>query len=152
MVFSLKNKTEITSLFLFGLVFVACEEPKDSNIERFNKEPLVKYQPSEMAELMREFYSYNEQLKKDIIAGNALTDMPEDFKAIHSAAMTDAKSKSDIFKAYAPVYINTQKLVLDSVSLMDLKTWYNNNINVCLSCHKTECIGPIPRIKKLLIQ
>ncbi|WP_157962287.1 hypothetical protein [Winogradskyella aurantiaca] len=110
------------------------------------------YQPSEMAVLMQEFYDYNEQLKKEITSGNELTHMPETFKAIQTAEMTDSADPSKIFKAYAPVYLQTQLRVTDSLNTEDLKTRFNDNINICLSCHKTECVGPIPRIKKLLIQ
>ena len=37
-------------------------------------------------------------------------------------------------------------------SNIELKDRYNAAINNCLGCHKTECTGPIPKIKKLLIQ
>ena len=42
-------------------------------------------------------------------------------------------------------------LVFDTTSNVPLKQRYNDAINLCVSCHQTECTGPIPRIKKLLI-
>ena len=110
------------------------------------------YEPSEMANLMNAFYSYNEVLKKAIESGDELPKMPESFKAIHTAKMTDINGRTSIFKSFAPLYIEAQKGVTDSLSGSNLKMEYNRTINLCLSCHKTECVGPIPRIKKLLIK
>jgi hypothetical protein len=110
------------------------------------------YEASEMALLMQEFYDYNASLKQQILNGEPLSEMPEAFKTIHTAQMTDASGRNMIFKSYAPAYIQTQQAVLDPSNTLDITSRYNNTINVCLACHKTECVGPIPRIKKLLIQ
>jgi len=144
-----KNNHFLVFLVLF--FFLSCKSDK-TEVEVISEKEYVMYQPSEMAVLMQEFYEYNEQLKKEIIAGKQLTHMPEEFKSIHTAEMTDSSGPSKIFKAYAPVYLQTQLRVTDSLDNADLRTRYNDNINMCLSCHKTECVGPIPRIKKLLIQ
>ena len=48
-------------------------------------------------------------------------------------------------------YIDNVRAIYDSTSTIPLKNRYNNAINSCISCHTTECTGPIPRIKKLLI-
>ena len=144
-----KNNHLIVFLILFFVL--SCKSDK-TDVEVRSEKEYVMYQPSEMAVLMQEFYEYNEQLKKEIIAGEQLTHMPEEFKSIHTAEMTDSSGPSKIFKAYAPVYLQTQLRVTDSLDNTELRTRYNDNINMCLSCHKTECVGPIPRIKKLLIQ
>ena len=49
-------------------------------------------------------------------------------------------------------FITAQQMVVDTLSNIELKERYNTAINNCLACHKTECTGPIPKIKKLLIQ
>jgi len=146
----LKNNTVIGCLLV--LLLAACQSNDKKPTETTAKEKYVMYQPSEMGSLMQDFYTYNEQLKAEILEGKDLTEMPKEFMAIHTAEMTDAKGRNAVFQAYAPTYIKLQQAVHDSTSTIDLETRYNNAINVCLACHKTECVGPIPRIKKLLIQ
>lgn len=132
-------------------LFWACKSDQ-SNDKEDEPNEYVMHQPSEMASLMKAFYDYNETLRKEIIQGDTLTPMPESFIRIHSAEMTDSTGPSEVFKSFAPLYINSQAAVVDSSSTLDVRTRFNDNINMCLSCHKTECVGPIPRIKKLLIQ
>ncbi|WP_179008482.1 hypothetical protein [Winogradskyella forsetii] len=110
------------------------------------------YQPSEMAGFMNAMYAYNQQLKAQIIAGETPTQLPLDLLKLHSAEMTKGKSRTENWKSFVTVFIASQKAVVDTLSNIGLKNRYNTAINNCLSCHKTECTGPIPKIKKLLIQ
>ncbi|WP_040282422.1 hypothetical protein [Psychroserpens damuponensis] len=111
------------------------------------------YQPSEMSTLMKGMYAYNMQLKADIEAGKELTgEFPEAFLNIHSAVLSSAKFRTDNFKHYSAKFIEAQQEIFSQDTLTTAQDRYNNAINMCLSCHKTECTGPIPKIKKLLIK
>ncbi|WP_299124076.1 hypothetical protein [uncultured Winogradskyella sp.] len=148
MVYCLSNKYKTLFFLIFVVTISACKK----EVKEEKKEELIVYQPSEMANLMNEFYEYNASLKSAILSNEDLEQMPERFLKIHSAEMTDSSGRNSIFNGFAPAYINSQMKVLDTLSRLDLRTRYNNNINMCLACHKTECVGPIPRIKKLLIK
>lgn len=78
--------------------------------------------------------------------------MPLDLLKLHSAEMTTGKSRTQNWQSFVNVFIESQEAVTDTLSKFELKEKYNEAINNCLSCHKTECTGPIPKIKKLLIQ
>jgi len=150
-VYFLQSKYWLASLFgAFLFTTISCKSKIEESVT--SEQELVMYQPSEMAKLMNQFYEYNASLKTAIENGQPLLPMPEDFLKIHSAKMTDADGRNAIFNGYAPAYISAQQRVLDSLSAQDLKLRYNTAINLCIACHKTECVGPIPRIKKLLIQ
>ncbi|MDT0557286.1 hypothetical protein RM697_01420 [Ichthyenterobacterium sp. W332] len=110
------------------------------------------YKSSEMATLMNAFYTYNEALKAAIESNSTLPEMPESFNSIHTAKMTDVNGRTPIFQSFAPLYLEAQKSIHYSLDTMTKKTHYNSVINLCISCHKTECVGPIPRIKKLMIE
>jgi hypothetical protein len=110
------------------------------------------YQGSEMAHLMRGMHAFNLQLKKEVESGEVTTDFPEAFLKIHSAEFSESKSRTETFDHYSGQFIEAQKLIFEEDSLVPLSERYNNAINLCLSCHKTECTGPIPKIKKLLIK
>ncbi|MDN3493487.1 hypothetical protein [Winogradskyella bathintestinalis] len=110
------------------------------------------YQPSEMANFMNALYAFNKQLKAQIIAGETPTRLPLDLLKLHSAEMTEGKYRSQNWRSFVNVFITSQEAVMDTLQNKDLKTLYNTAIGNCLSCHKTECTGPIPKIKKLLIQ
>lgn len=109
------------------------------------------YDASEMTLLMRSMYYVNEEIKKTIVVGNTPNKFPKDFLNIFKAKLTDNKPYNDTFIAYSKVYIDNVRAIYDSTSNIPLGKRYNNAINSCISCHTTECVGPIPRIKKLLI-
>lgn len=109
------------------------------------------YQPSEMAGFMNAMYVYNLQLKQQIIAGETPLNMPLDLLKLHSAEMSNGKGRTAVWNSFVNVFIESQEAVINTISDRSLKERYNAAINNCLSCHKTECVGPIPKIKKLLI-
>ncbi|SDH75391.1 hypothetical protein SAMN04489796_10493 [Winogradskyella thalassocola] len=152
MEFYLNNKL-LSIVILSFLMLVSCK-----NEEKIAEEPTKKaivydmYQPSEMAGFMNAMYAYNQQLKAQIVAGETPTRLPLDLLKLHSAEMSNGKSRTQNWQSFVNVFIESQKAVVDTLSNTELKERYNVAINNCLSCHKTECTGPIPKIKKLLIQ
>jgi cytochrome c553 len=141
-------------LFFIGcsiVAFISCNTtPKE---KQNTSQELEVYQPSEMALLMNEFYAFNEQIKKDIEAGR----QPEKssvalFQKIHTAALTDPSDRDASFEVFAKMFVKAENDIFDSISEQPIKDRYNKTINACISCHKTTCHGPIPRIKKLLIR
>lgn len=136
-----------TLLLLFFLIAFSCKDNKE--VQKGNK-LYVMAEPSEMTTLMMEMYAYNEGFKKQILDGNLTTGFPERFQSIHSAVLTNPTMKDSSFEAFASEFIEAQKLVFEAPE-DELTTHYNNAINACISCHNVKCVGPIPRIKKLLI-
>ena len=152
MEFYLSNKYISIIVFSF-LVLVSCK-----NEEKVVDEPTDKiveydmYQPSEMAGFMNAMYAYNLVIKQQIVAGETSVNMPLDLMKLHSAEMSNGKGRTAVWNSFVNVFIESQKTVADTLSNIELKERYNDAINNCLGCHKTECVGPIPKIKKLLIQ
>ena len=152
MEFYLNNKHISLIIFSF-LVFISCKnEEKIAEEETKKKVEYDLYQPSEMAGFMNAMYIYNQQLKAQIVAGETPTTMPLDLLKLHSAEMSNSKSRTETWQSFVNVFIRSQEDVVDTLSNIQLKERYNSAINNCLNCHKTECVGPIPKIKKLLIQ
>ncbi len=152
MEFYLSNKYIGLIIFSF-LVLISCknegevvEEPAENKVE------YDMYQPSEMAGFMNAMYAYNLQLKQQIVAGETPVNMPLDLLKLHSAEMSNGKGRTAVWNSFVNVFIESQGAIVDTLSNVQLTERYNAAINNCLSCHKTECVGPIPKIKKLLIQ
>ncbi|WP_452228915.1 MULTISPECIES: hypothetical protein [unclassified Lacinutrix] len=110
------------------------------------------YESSEMAILMNEMYAHNLKIKKEIIAGEIPTEFPLDFLKIHTAELSDFKSRSERFQAFSTLFVSAEKEVFNTDSKTPIEDRFNNAVGLCISCHQTECTGPIPRIKKLLIK
>ena len=140
-------------MMVFALMMLSC---KDSSTEETvaQNEPFEydMYVPSEMANLMNDMYDHNLQVKQDILDGKQPTEFPEEFLKIHSAEFTKGKGRNETFDNFSKLYISTQKEIYNPDSEVDLKSRFNSSINLCISCHQTECTGPIPRIKKLIIK
>jgi hypothetical protein len=137
-----------------ALIF-SCNSPEKSEKKVTivdGKDRYEVYQGSEMANLMRGMHAFNLQLKKEVESGKVTTEFPEAFLEIHTAEFSESKSRNQTFDHYSGQFIEAQKLIFAEDSLVPLSERYNNAINMCLSCHKTECTGPIPKIKKLLIK
>lgn len=135
-------------LFLIVLLTFGCNNTAE---DKNKKDELIMVETSEMATLMNEMYAYNESIKQQIINGTLDTSYPEKFDNIHSAVLTDSSDRDLSFESFSKLFLEAQKTIFDSTA-NDLKTNYNNAINACISCHNVKCVGPIPRIKKLLIK
>ncbi|HLT53165.1 MAG TPA: hypothetical protein VKZ97_04725 [Flavobacteriaceae bacterium] len=137
---------------LISVCFLSCKDATE--VAPAAQEPIVydMYVPSEMANLMNEMYAYNLKVKQEILDGKQPTEFPLEFLKIHSAEFTKGKGRNDTFESFSKLFIEAEKEIYNPDSEIDLKERFNNSVNLCISCHQTECTGPIPRIKKLLIQ
>tara|TARA_R110002074_G_scaffold398631_2_gene590731 strand:+ start:939 stop:1364 length:426 start_codon:yes stop_codon:yes gene_type:complete len=137
-------------IFIGSLIlFLGCNSKKEEKIEIISKENI--YKQSEMAALMLLMYETNANNKKLILEGKQLAKFPEGFLKIHSAKLTDSTDRTADFKTFSDFYLNNMKQVFESPK-DSLTLKHNTTINSCITCHQTTCIGPIPKIKKLLIQ
>ena len=139
----MKNLLHIVLLlFLFG-----CSQKKEKEVIITESKM---YKQSEMAALMLKMYAVNLENKALILDGKLPNSIPKEFTNIHTAKLTDPSDRNAAFKGFSDFYLKTYEQVTtttkDSLSLK-----HNNTINSCIACHKTTCIGPIPKIKKLLI-
>ena len=135
-------------IVIFGaLLVLSCKEQEDKVAE---KPELIMAETSEMAQLMREMYAFNESIRQQIIDGELANAYPLSFDKIHSAVLTDPSDRDASFEQFSNHFIKAERAVFvnDSDNLIYK---YNNAINACISCHNVTCTGPIPRIKKLLI-
>tara|TARA_B100000809_G_scaffold262735_1_gene314395 strand:+ start:23488 stop:23793 length:306 start_codon:yes stop_codon:yes gene_type:complete len=96
-------------------------------------------------------YDVNELIKKDIVTCNTPEEFPKYFLVIFTAKLTDNKPHNETFIAYSKVYIDNVRVIYDSTSTLPLRNRYDNAIISCVYCHTTQSTGPIPRIKKSLI-
>ncbi|MFD0761325.1 hypothetical protein ACFQZW_04470 [Lutibacter aestuarii] len=140
---------KVIILFIsFGL-FLACNSNKAKELKNPNEE-LVMYEFSEMALLMEEMYKTNETLKQKIVNKEAIGDFSIKFLDIHSAVLTNPKDRTESFEVFSKTFIKNQQAIF-TASQENVKEQFNLMVNSCIACHKTTCTGPIPRIKKLLI-
>ncbi|PWI30426.1 hypothetical protein DI383_08240 [Flavobacteriaceae bacterium LYZ1037] len=132
--------------------FLSCNQSEKK--AETKKEEMIydMYQPSEMANLMNEMYAQNLKVKEDILNGIVPVEFPLDFLKIHSAEMSEFKSRNETFQSFSKLFIESEKEIFNTESQIPLEKRFNNTINLCISCHQTECTGPIPRIRKLLIK
>lgn len=142
---------KIFSVLAIGLLCFGCQEKETKPVAKAKKVYNL-YQPSEMALLMDSMYKYNMQLKHDIIEGKIPDQMPMEFMKIHSAEFTKGKSRNETFNSFSKVFLEQQKSIYDSTVTRPVLDRFNATVNVCIACHTTECTGPIPKIKKLLIK
>lgn len=135
-------------LILFCIaIFLSCQSEKEKKPENGNNI----YKPSEMAILMSKMYAKNAENKQLILSGEQPIEFPEEFTNIHTAKLTDPNDRTEAFKDYSDYYLSTlNKLFDDSAASLTVK--HNNIINSCITCHKSTCLGPILKIKKLYIK
>lgn len=137
---------------LFLLLFISCDSSKkESNSLGESDKKYDLYEPSEMANYMNTIFEIHEQMKSDILEGNSPEGFPEEILEIHTAHLSDFKERSPNFEAFSHLFVESVEFIFDEKTDVPLKQRYNDAINVCISCHQTECMGPIPRIKKLII-
>ncbi len=143
----------IVLLFAFALSCTqktepVAEEPVEETAS--NAEAANMYKASELAQLMRNMYDSNMEMKKQIMEGKLPESFPEDFAKIHSAVATDPTVKTDAFHGMADYFVENMKAIEEADSTQIISS-FNNMVNTCVSCHQMYCKGPIPKIKKLYI-
>lgn len=139
--------------YLFFLIFlVSCDSKKKESVNTPPQMIFDVYEPSEMALLMNEMYDIQDRIKNDILNEIPLEEFPQDFLKIHTAQLSDFKGRNQNFKAFSHLFVERVEFLFEDSNEILLKQRYNDVINLCISCHQTECTGPIPRIKKLLIK
>ncbi|MFH6769667.1 hypothetical protein V8G56_13020 [Gaetbulibacter aquiaggeris] len=131
--------------------FSGCNNSEKENTEINGDIVYDMYKPSEMSILMNEMYDYNLKIKQEILEGKTPVNFPTNFLNIYTAELSEFKSRNETFQAYSSLFVENQKEICNTDAHSDISERYNNAINLCISCHKTECTGPIPKIKKLLI-
>lgn len=113
-------------------------------------EDLVMYKASEMTLLMKEMYISNELLKERIIKQEELGNFDATFLNIHKAVLTDRFERNVDFEEKSKIFIENQEAIF-SVPVESRVRQFNSTVKSCIACHENTCTGPIPRIKKLLI-
>lgn len=139
--------------FVFLLLISLCLLSCNSEKKEIKKELVFDmYEPSEMSLLMNRMYEINERIKKDIMEGKKPEDFPLEFLKIHTAELSDFKQRNETFESFSKLFVEKERDIFETSSNEEAKVRFNQAVNLCISCHKTECTGPIPRIKKLLIK
>ncbi|MCI2228949.1 hypothetical protein MC378_07200 [Polaribacter sp. MSW13] len=133
--------------FILLLLFLGCSSKKEKEVIITTNNT---YKQSEMAALMLQMYAANLENKKLILEGKTPADFPDEFLNIHTAKLTDASDRNASFNSFSEYYLKTLAQVYTAKDSLKLK--HNNAINSCIACHQTTCLGPIPKIKKLLIK
>ena len=114
-------------------------------------EDLIMYEMSEMALLMEKMFVENERLKKNIEEGAALGKFNQEYLNIHSAVLTDPDVRNESFNTFSKALLINQEAVFTAQG-EEVKIQFNRMVQTCVACHETTCMGPIPRIKKLIIK
>lgn len=151
---------QISPFYILSLAFlvVSCQDKAEVKLESDlvnKKDSLSKksnfemYQFSEMALLMEQMYVDNQRLRDKIIQGDSLGSFPEHFQKIHTAVMTDDSDMDVFFKDHAQEFLKAQTLIYENPN--EAKTYFNQAVQACVTCHEVKCGGPIPKIKKLYI-
>ena len=135
------SRWRVVSLLL--LLFFSCKEKKQ-------EKELIMVEQSDMAKLMLDMYAFNQSIKQQIEKGELATSYPEHFNSIKTAALTEPSDRDDLFETMSDSFLVAQRSVFQVQD--NLVGSYNKSVNACIACHEIKCVGPIPKIKKLLIQ
>ncbi|MEM9547785.1 MAG: hypothetical protein AAGA77_17515 [Bacteroidota bacterium] len=135
----------VFSIFLMVIFLSNCTDSSNTKSQTI----LYPNNDSELTLLMREMFTYYENLKLDIERGT-IPDKVREFKEIHSAVATEpSKSESPLYKAMSTVYLESAKKLQNSKD--NMPEVFNNMVDNCMNCHKQMCPGPMVKIKKLYL-
>ncbi|MGB1247560.1 MAG: hypothetical protein ACPG4Z_01650 [Chitinophagales bacterium] len=133
------------SIFILtcGLLIFACQQKQEPT-----HEPSIMYEASELARLMRNMHDTLLVWKNDVQAGDSVYIHPQYFEGIHTAQATNPDEINDAFYLLASSF---EQSIYTFNKTQDI-TSYNLVVNSCVTCHKSYCQGPIPKIEKLYIE
>ncbi len=140
------------SLLLLSLAFFVCVlfYQCTRSIQPVTSPEAIKYpnQDSELALLMREMETEAIAMRIAITKSEEPKDVRKRFEDILTAKSTEASMKTPAFQAMAASYLKSLGKIYQTPQV-DRMAQYNIMINDCMNCHKTNCPGPLVRIKKL---
>lgn len=129
---------------------IACNQQVEVEEKPESKTKSRMYEASELALLMREMRDDFAIERKNLEAGGNLnTDLIEKYKGIQSAKPTAKNDTVGPYHAFAKSFIAQLESVNESE---DKIGQFNMAVQTCVSCHTQYCQGPIPSIKKLLLE
>lgn len=145
------------SFYFLGLlsIFALSSCSSDNEVKTSTSAPAKEkkkfelYEQSEMAALMLQMYSFSQQVKERIQAGDDLPAYPAHYERLFEAQLTEGKTRDDFFVEHAEIFLDAQKTLHNNDS--DKKEAFNTMVNKCIACHTQKCTGPIPKIEKLYI-
>lgn len=147
-------KNKLFFAILFSLLFLNCQDKKTKKeIKIVDAVPsnFEMYKTSEMAQLMRTMLAKNKMLRQQIVNGEDIGDFNEEYLKVHTARLTDSADFDATYPSFAKHFVQMQKDIFE-VQESDRKAQFNRSIDACIACHQDRCTGPIPRIKKLMIE
>lgn len=139
-------------MLLIGLSFIGCE--KEQSVETMSDSQFQEvYQMSEMAVLMESYYTQLESIRQKVMDNEDIGGYPISFSKIYRAEMTPTFERNEEFKQRADLFLKETELLYKSSNKSKIEL-YNNAVNSCIECHKSDvgCIGPVKRIQKLQIK
>lgn len=138
-------------VLLVIVTFFSCKTESEKKEDVQEDSTFKMYEMSALASLMEQMHAQAVFLKANIELGNTdLGEWPVKHNQILTAEMTDASDRDIFFEYQASEYLKLEQVLYLSKE-ENKKKQFNNMINSCLACHQKKCGGPIPRIKKLLI-
>ncbi|NNF34955.1 MAG: hypothetical protein HKN68_12655 [Saprospiraceae bacterium] len=139
----MKFKLSLVSGFVLVILFVlSCANGE--------KKQLNPNGDSELALLMREMEANALDMKKFIETGRVPAS-DYDHSTLFTAIPTE-EGKTDLpeYKTMAQSYLDAMKS-LQSANQNTAAGAYKDMVDMCLSCHKSMCPGPVVRIEKLYV-
>lgn len=147
----MSRKYIVTGCLALASFFIGCQSQGTAETESTEEKELEMYEASELANLMREMYEDNLEIRKKIIDGELPESFPEDFYTIHTAKATEPEKLNETFKALANEYIENMEQITAAQNRADAIKAYNGMVSTCASCHQIYCQGPLPKIRKMKI-
>ena len=103
---------------------------------------------SELALLMREIHEDAKVLRQKVVTqDDNIGDYPDYLAQLPTATPTKPEVSGELYNRHSSRY---QKAMTGLYRSFD-KSNYNHVISTCLHCHQEFCPGPIPTIKKLIL-
>jgi len=146
---------------LISICFVAClscqRSHSTSDKSQNNSKDL--YEPSELANTMREMAYDMEALRLRVYSGELSAGEVDDLISSHSKMGTDNPTDIDeikpSFELFSKIYIEQLEelkiIVLNQDKISEQIILFNAALSTCVSCHREHCPGPISRIEKIKI-
>lgn len=140
-------------LFLGLLTLGSCKKSETSDVTQDKEETksFEMYEMSEMALLMEQMYVDHMHLKNKIMEGEDLGSFPDYLSKLHSSVMTDETDRDVFFEEQSALFEAAHKAIYNATT-ENKKDAYNNAVQACITCHEVKCSGPIPKIKKLILE
>ena len=141
-----------TMAALVAIAYDSCTSRVEESKDHADKTPVMR-EVSELVRLMFEMEADMNLIRSGLIGDSTTLQLNgKTYKNLFTSKTSKDVKIDSAFVANGKSFLKELNSLSRANTRDAARTFFNNAVNACVSCHESYCPGPVPRIKKLRVK